>query len=233
MNYYEEYEFEEREELTFSVSEPLFKIWDEVKVFNSKIKSFRLESKQFDRVIHFNIPTNELPSHLSRILGFDCDPILLSVDLEFGEEGQFLKFFCKNPIYEQNIPAYSLISTKIQQFFEGGYHPGSLDKFPSSRTSPTTFNGTFSECRFVWLINDILSCFYLLIDHCSICGSPLKRKLFKPTYCQNPDCKAKFIDLGIGTSVWAEIHRDPYSADLIISSFSASIGTPFLKDRAT
>ena len=190
----EEENHEEEEEIIFSVSQALTKLLDEMKVFNSKIQSIRLDAKQLGRVIHMNIPTNELPSYLSRILGFDGDPVLLSIDLEFGEEGQFIKFVCQNPTYGQKIPAYSIISEKIQQFFSGSYHPGSLDHFPSPRTSPTKFDGTFSECRYVWLINDILSCFYLLIDHCSICGSPLKHKSFKPTYCQILNARLYLLD---------------------------------------
>ena len=205
---------------------------NEIDNFNSVIHSIQLQIKNLGEILHFEILTKEIPSYLSQLLGFDSSPTLLIIDLEFGAEGQFIKSTCTNPKYGQKLPCYCLLSEKIESFFKAGYQPGPLDKFPNSNSSPTSFQGPYPKYRFVWLINDILSCFYLMIDHCSICGRKLQHKFFKPTYCGDPQCKTQFIGLETGTSVWTEIHRDNYTADLLISLFSAAIGTHFLRDKA-
>jgi poly [ADP-ribose] polymerase 6/8 len=51
----------------------------------------------------------------------------------------------------------------------------------------------------------------------------------RPYVCEREICQIAFTEIGAGTSLLAEIRRDPQSADLLISCCSAAIGTQFLK----
>jgi poly [ADP-ribose] polymerase 6/8 len=50
----------------------------------------------------------------------------------------------------------------------------------------------------------------------------------KPLICSAPLCNFQYEEIGVGMSVIAEIKRDPAVADLLVSVFSAAVGTQFL-----
>jgi len=54
-------------------------------------------------------------------------------------------------------------------------------------------------------------------------GTPLSYSSIKPSVCDKEFCQFRFTEIGIGTSIYLEIKRDPLVADLIISLFAASI----------
>jgi poly [ADP-ribose] polymerase 6/8 len=88
----------------------------------------------------------------------------------------------------------------------------------------------YTECPLLFLVLEIAECFLDLADHCCICRQPLEPGL-KPSVCPNQLCQFQLSDIGVGRSVIQEIKQDPLVADLMVSIFSAALGTPYVKPR--
>lgn len=88
---------------------------------------------------------------------------------------------------------------------------------------------SYSECPLLYLVLEIVEVFLDLPDHCCICRKELVDSGVKPITCDNPMCIYAYTELGVGSSVYNEIARDPLAADLVLSMFSSAIGTKYLK----
>jgi poly [ADP-ribose] polymerase 6/8 len=64
--------------------------------------------------------------------------------------------------------------------------------------------------------------FFDLTDHCCMCGKDLGIKGVKQALCPDPFCLFGFLDIGVGSSVITELHRDQAAADLVISPASVA-----------
>lgn len=80
----------------------------------------------------------------------------------------------------------------------------------------------------ILLTLELVDIFFELFDHCCQCGKKLEVSGFKPSVCDTPLCLFGLQHLGNGASVTQEIRRDPDSADLVISLFSAALDTQYL-----
>ncbi|KAH0788104.1 UBA/TS-N domain containing protein [Histomonas meleagridis] len=86
----------------------------------------------------------------------------------------------------------------------------------------------YKQCPLLYLALEIAECFLDLQDHCCICRAKLPTIGLKPSICGSKMCEFQFTQLGIGNSVLLEIKRDYMAADLLVSIFSAALGTDFL-----
>ena len=86
----------------------------------------------------------------------------------------------------------------------------------------------YDKCPLAYLVLEIAEAFFDVQDHCCICRKDLESPGIKPSTCQNPVCVFAFEQLGVGNSVYQEIARDPYAADLLVSVFSTALGTSYL-----
>jgi poly [ADP-ribose] polymerase 6/8 len=84
----------------------------------------------------------------------------------------------------------------------------------------------YATCPLLYLVLEIAEAFFDLSDHCCICRQPLSPGV-KPSICQKKVCQVAFTEIGVGTSLYQEISRDPKAADLVISVFSASVDSQF------
>ncbi|OHT11395.1 UBA/TS-N domain containing protein [Tritrichomonas foetus] len=87
----------------------------------------------------------------------------------------------------------------------------------------------YEQCPLIYLILEIYEAFLDLNDHCCICRDKLPFSGIKPTICEKKLCALGFEEIGIGTSVAQEIRRDPLAADFVVSIFSASLQSQYLK----
>jgi poly [ADP-ribose] polymerase 6/8 len=85
----------------------------------------------------------------------------------------------------------------------------------------------FGACPLLYFILELADAFLELSDHCCVCRAPLAPGL-KPLVCTDTQCNFGLTDIGIGNSVFQEIQRDPMAVDLVLSIFSAAIGSDFL-----
>jgi poly [ADP-ribose] polymerase 6/8 len=85
----------------------------------------------------------------------------------------------------------------------------------------------YGACPLLYFILELADAFLELSDHCCVCRAPLAPGL-KPSVCNGTLCNFQLTGIGIGNSVFQEIQRDPSSADLVLSIFSAAIDTEFL-----
>jgi poly [ADP-ribose] polymerase 6/8 len=88
----------------------------------------------------------------------------------------------------------------------------------------------YDQCPLLYLLLEIAEVFLDLPDHCCLCRAELPSGL-KPATCDGRLCVMQMTDIGIGTSLCAELRRDPAAADLLLSLFSSAIGTQFLTPR--
>ena len=84
----------------------------------------------------------------------------------------------------------------------------------------------YHECPLLYLVLEMADAFLDLSDHCCNCRAPLPAGI-KPSVCSKPLCNFQLSQLGVGSSVWQEIQRDPDVADIVFSMFSAAYGTPY------
>ena len=84
----------------------------------------------------------------------------------------------------------------------------------------------YTECPLLYLVLEMADAFLDLSDHCCNCRAPLPPGI-KPSVCSKPLCNFQLSQLGVGSSVWQEIQRDPDVADIVFSMFSGAYGTKY------
>lgn len=89
------------------------------------------------------------------------------------------------------------------------------------------FKEDYAMCPLIYLILELSEVFLDLMDHCCNCRAPITPGL-KASTCDAQLCRFQMTDIGIGGSVLLEIKRDPKAADLVLSLFSAAVGSKFL-----
>jgi hypothetical protein len=85
----------------------------------------------------------------------------------------------------------------------------------------------YAQCPLLHFVLELCDAFLDLSDHCCICRTPVPPGV-KPSICDSELCRVQLTNIGIGNTVIQEICRDPFSADLMLSIFSAAVGTDFL-----
>jgi poly [ADP-ribose] polymerase 6/8 len=88
----------------------------------------------------------------------------------------------------------------------------------------------YEACPLLYLILEVCEAFLDLPDHCCMCRDKLTPGL-KPSLCSKQLCQVQTTSIGLGHTVYQEIQQDPLAADLIVSIFSAAVGTQFLNPR--
>ena len=86
----------------------------------------------------------------------------------------------------------------------------------------------YEKCPLAYLVLEIAEALFDVQDHCCICRKQLDSPGIKPSTCDNKMCVFAFEQIGVGNSVYQEIARDSSAADLLVSMFSAALGTPYL-----
>jgi hypothetical protein len=94
-------------------------------------------------------------------------------------------------------------------------------------TDQTPLPTEYATCPLLYFVLELADAFLDLQDHCCICRRQMAPGV-KPLICDDPRCIFRYQEIGVGMSVVAEIKRDPTVADLLVSVFSAAIGTDFL-----
>jgi hypothetical protein len=81
----------------------------------------------------------------------------------------------------------------------------------------------FPDFPMMYLILAIADAFFLLREHCCICGAALPGARLRPSPCEQELCRFAFSQIGVGHSgsVAARIRRDPRAADFVVFLASA------------
>jgi poly [ADP-ribose] polymerase 6/8 len=95
---------------------------------------------------------------------------------------------------------------------------------PPSHTQPIV---DYMTCPLLYLVFELADAFLDLPDHCCLCRAPMPPGV-KPSVCPKAFCAFQASQIGVGISIVQEIARDPLVADLVVSIFSAAVGTTFL-----
>jgi poly [ADP-ribose] polymerase 6/8 len=95
---------------------------------------------------------------------------------------------------------------------------------PPAHTQPIV---DYTTCPLLYLVFELADAFLDLPNHCCLCRAPMPPGV-KPSVCQKALCAFQASQIGVGMSVVQEIARDPLVADLVVSIFSAAVGTTFL-----
>jgi poly [ADP-ribose] polymerase 6/8 len=86
----------------------------------------------------------------------------------------------------------------------------------------------FSESPLIYFVLEICEAFLDLSDHCCLCRAKLNEPTVRPCVCEKEICQVAFTDIGAGTSLLAEIRRDPAATDLLITCCGAASRTEYL-----
>jgi poly [ADP-ribose] polymerase 6/8 len=87
---------------------------------------------------------------------------------------------------------------------------------------PVIIEVSYERCPLLYMVLEMAEVFLSLTDHCCTCGASIRPGL-KPSICGAELCKFQVNGIGIGTSVYQEMKRDPLVADLLISLYAASL----------
>lgn len=184
------------------------------------------ECKVSDSTLTFVILSRFLPPSLQMVCGFYLSPILVEVSLTFKEKSwkaPLCTFSASHPIFHQNYVGRPLVYDLIRTFFTNSFVPKTSYAFSDMIISNfTKVNLSFDDFVLVYLLSEIVECFYNIQNHCCICRQPLPFSVIKPSICSNKLCEVAFNEIGVGTSVAQEIRRDTYAADLLFSIFACS-----------
>ena len=200
--------------------------------------------------VNIIIPTIVLPSSLQLIGGFHYHKTLLNIKIILSEaswKSKPEKIEVSHPIYKRNFVGRPLVESAIKSFFSPDYVPlrnkanaltqlinagKGISKDGENLKGTKEYEDlnsklTYEKYPFAFLIYEIIAAFLDLSGHCCICRKKLLFSGIKPSICDNKLCKLGFDEIGIGTSVAQEIHRDPTAADFILTIFALSYGTKY------
>ena len=225
------------------------KIHTNIKDFCSLFPFIKVEVVNSSEV-NISIPTIVLPSSLQLIGGFHYHKTLLNIKIILSEaswKSKPEKIEVSHPIYKRNFVGRPLVESAIKSFFSPDYVPlrnkantltqlinagKGISKDGENLKGTKEYEDlnsklTYEKYPFAFLIYEIIAAFLDLSGHCCICRKKLLFSGIKPSICDNKLCKLGFDEIGIGTSVAQEIHRDPTAADFILTIFALSYGTKY------